>query len=317
MRWVFAGVLLLWGQEKTGIAFFEGKWEDLLKEAQRLNRPIFVDFYAVWCGPCKSLEKNTFPNPELGQYVANHYLAYRIDAERGQGPRLADQYKVRAYPTLLFLDPTGKELGRQIGFVDAPTLLRLLTQYEQRYKKQTETRPATWPDFLEAYQVYLADLTQTAWPAAFSTAYAKWREAITQKDWENASTALAALDPLSKSLLEALTFYHRGQPTLALRTLHQELFQKNKLSPAQSHWLAAYTLSHWDALPPETYQWITFTTHKDPNGKAFLTQAALAFKLNRLQEAQAALKEAQREIPPNDPALSKLQQLISSAKAQR
>jgi len=113
MRWY--GVLiigLLWAQSKGGVSFFTGSWAQLIEEAQRTKRPIFVDVYAEWCGPCKMLERQTFPNPELGAYTQKHYLAYRLDGEKGEGPKLANQYRVRAYPTLLFLDPTGKELGR-------------------------------------------------------------------------------------------------------------------------------------------------------------------------------------------------------------
>ncbi len=317
MCWIFIGALLLvWGQKATGIAFFEGKWNDLLKEAQRLNRPIFVDFYAVWCGPCKMLERNTFSNPEVGSYVAKNYVAYRIDAERGEGPTLSNRFKIRAFPTLLFLDPTGQELGRYVGYVDAPTLLRLMTQYEQAYKKQSHTKPATWPDFIEVYQVYLSDVAREAWDTGFWATYEKWHSAITQKDWEGAQSALSPLNAPAKDVLEALTQYHRGQTELALRLLHQELFQKNRLSPTQAHWLTAYTLIYWTSPPPpEAYQWISFTIRKDPTSQAFLTQAALAYKLNRLPEAHTALKEAQREIPSQDPALNRLQQLVSTAKA--
>ncbi len=122
MRWHVALLgTFLWAQAKGGITFFTGSWSQLLQEAQKQKRPIFVDVYAEWCGPCKMLERNTFPNPDLGAYVAKYYIAYRLDGEKGEGPRIANQYRVRAYPTMLILDPSGKELGRQIGYVDAPT----------------------------------------------------------------------------------------------------------------------------------------------------------------------------------------------------
>jgi thiol:disulfide interchange protein len=55
-----------------------------LQEAQKQKRPIFVDVYAEWCGPCKMLERNTFPNPDLGAYVAKYYIAYPWMARRAK-----------------------------------------------------------------------------------------------------------------------------------------------------------------------------------------------------------------------------------------
>ncbi|MEN2992202.1 MAG: thioredoxin family protein [Bacteroidia bacterium] len=122
------------------IAFFQGDWEALLEEAKKQHRPVFVDFYTTWCGPCKMLERYTFSDASVAAYVQANYLAYRVDCERGKGPMLANAFHVRAYPTIVFLSPEGKEMGRQVGFVDAATFLALL----RRYRESTEyARPSS------------------------------------------------------------------------------------------------------------------------------------------------------------------------------
>ena len=48
-------------------------------EAQKVNpKPIMVDAYTVWCGPCKLLDKNTFANKDVSEYLnANFYPCTR------------------------------------------------------------------------------------------------------------------------------------------------------------------------------------------------------------------------------------------------
>lgn len=316
-KWVVMAFTLVWAQVKGGIQFFNGSWSQLLQEAQKQKRPIFVDVYAEWCGPCKMLERSTFPNPELGAYVAKHYIAYRLDGEKGEGPRIANQYRVRAYPTMLFLDPSGKELGRQVGFVDAPTLLRLMQNYYSAFDKSRSDRAPTWETFQEAYGVYLSTLTSQAWGASFTPTYQAWHNYVQNRDYESAQGLSARLPSPLQETLGALVRHFRGEPETALRTLHYELFTKGKLSPIQLLWVCGYYVMYASSLPPEALQWSTYAVRKDPSGIGFLTHAAVAYRLSRYSDAQTALKEAQKEIPATDEALSTLQQLASLAMRQK
>lgn len=316
-RWAVIASSLVWAQVKGGIQFFSGSWSQLLQEAQKQKRPIFVDIYAEWCGPCKALERSTFPNPDLGAYVAKHYIAYRLDGEKGEGPRIANQYRVRAYPTMLFLDPSGKELGRQVGFVDAPTLLRLMQNYYSAFDKSRSDRAPTWESFQEAYGVYHSTLTSQAWGTDFTSTYQAWHDYVQNKDYEHAQGLIGNLPSPLRETLEALSRQLRGEPEAALRILHYELFTKGKLSPLQLLWVCSYQIMYAPNLPPEALQWSTYAVRKDPSGVGLLTHAAVAYRLSRHSDAQAALKEAQKEIPPADQALSTLQQLVSLSLRQK
>jgi thiol-disulfide isomerase/thioredoxin len=99
-----------------GIAFVEGRpFAEMLRRARAEKKPLMVDTYAVWCGPCKQLDRTTFADPDVGAWAKKNVLAVKIDAEKGEGRRIARRYAVRAFPTILFLDPSGDELDRISG----------------------------------------------------------------------------------------------------------------------------------------------------------------------------------------------------------
>ena len=68
--------------QAQGIVFEEGQWADILKKAADQNKPIFVDAYTTWCGPCKWMAKNTFTDEKVGAYFTENYLAYKMDMEK-------------------------------------------------------------------------------------------------------------------------------------------------------------------------------------------------------------------------------------------
>lgn len=93
-----------------GIVFETGTWTEVVEKAQKLNRPIFVDVYTSWCGPCRVMAATTFTQKEAGDVYNNSFVNVKIDAEKGEGIGLAKKYKVQSYPTYLFIDPMDETL---------------------------------------------------------------------------------------------------------------------------------------------------------------------------------------------------------------
>jgi thiol:disulfide interchange protein len=106
-----------------GIQFFNGTFQEALEKAKAENKPIFLDIYATWCGPCKMLKKHTFSDKEVGTYYNTNFINIAIDGESKEGRELANLYQVRNYPTLLIIDKSGKQLTRQVGFVQPHILV--------------------------------------------------------------------------------------------------------------------------------------------------------------------------------------------------
>jgi thiol-disulfide isomerase/thioredoxin len=102
--------------EPSGIKFFTGSWKALLAEAKRQNKPVFIDVYTSWCGPCKAMAKEAFPDKKVGEKFNASFISYQIDAEKGEGVEIARRYTVRAYPTSLYVSADGTLLHRSEGY---------------------------------------------------------------------------------------------------------------------------------------------------------------------------------------------------------
>ena len=101
--------------ETKGIQFFHGTWDELMAKAKKENKPVFVDAYAVWCGPCKNMAATVFTNEEVGDYFNKNFINYKFDMEKGEGPAFAQKWKVTGYPTMFFFDPSGNLTNRVLG----------------------------------------------------------------------------------------------------------------------------------------------------------------------------------------------------------
>ena len=111
--------------ESTNIEFFKGTFEEALAKAQAEDKLVFMDAYTVWCGPCKWMSKNTFTDPKVAEYFNENFVNVKMDMEKGEGPGLARKYRVRGYPTLLFLNGDGSIAKTQLGALPAEPFLAL------------------------------------------------------------------------------------------------------------------------------------------------------------------------------------------------
>lgn len=105
------------------INFIENSWDAAVKRAKSEHKYIFVDAYAVWCGPCKLLKATTFKNKEVAAFFNANFVNVSIDMEKGVGIQLSEKWGITAYPTLLIIDVNGEIITGSEGFVNAKDLL--------------------------------------------------------------------------------------------------------------------------------------------------------------------------------------------------
>jgi len=117
------------GDKKSNqINFIENSWGEALKQAAAKKKYIFVDAYATWCGPCKMLKATTFKNKDVIAFYNSNFINVAMDMEKGQGPELAAQWGLRAYPTLIIFNAQGKPVYGTVGFIKPDDLIKFGVQ---------------------------------------------------------------------------------------------------------------------------------------------------------------------------------------------
>jgi thiol:disulfide interchange protein DsbD len=85
--------------------------EEILAEAKRGGKPVFIDSFADWCIPCKEMDNRTFNQPEV-IIASRSFIMLKADLTRRSGPEeiFYKKYGVKGVPTLIFLRPDGSEI---------------------------------------------------------------------------------------------------------------------------------------------------------------------------------------------------------------
>ncbi|MEL0644928.1 MULTISPECIES: thioredoxin [unclassified Olleya] len=85
------------------------------------DSPVLVDFYAEWCGPCKTMSPIL---KDVKDNLKDRVSIIKIDVDKNQ--ELASKYQVRGVPTLL-LFKKGKQVWRQSGVLQKNELIDVIT----------------------------------------------------------------------------------------------------------------------------------------------------------------------------------------------
>ncbi len=121
----FALLLSLSVAAQEGIQFQKNNFGEMLEKAKKENKLIFIDAMAVWCGPCKLMDKNVFSQKSVGDFYNANFINGKFDMEKGEGLELAARYGVRSYPTFLFINGDGQLVSRNMGYLPESTFLEL------------------------------------------------------------------------------------------------------------------------------------------------------------------------------------------------
>lgn len=88
------------------------------------DKPVLVDFFAEWCGPCKAMAPIL---KDVKSLVGDKSTIIKVDIDKN--PDTAQAYQVRSVPTLIIFK-NGKPVWKQAGVVSAAELIRLINQFK-------------------------------------------------------------------------------------------------------------------------------------------------------------------------------------------
>jgi len=109
--------------------------KDAMDESRRGGKILFVEAYTTWCGPCKFMEKEVFPNNEL-EKPYSEFICVRIDIEEEENLAFSDTIGIDAIPAFIFISPNGKILHKKKGALSVEEMILLAG-----YGKNPESHP--------------------------------------------------------------------------------------------------------------------------------------------------------------------------------
>jgi thioredoxin-related protein len=130
MKKIIFGLFAAWAVSQ--VAASEGEWlTDLPKALDRAKaekKAVLMDFTGSdWCGWCKRFNKEVFSAAEFKEYAAKNLVLVEVDFpnQKKLGPELKkaneglkSKYNVSGFPTLVVLNGEGREIGRQVGYME-------------------------------------------------------------------------------------------------------------------------------------------------------------------------------------------------------
>lgn len=138
---------------QESINFEKGTFKEILAKAKKEKKLVFMDAFAVWCGPCKLMEKNIFTLRSVSEYYNANFINARFDMEKGEGQEIAMKYGVRSYPTFLFLNGDGEVVMKNYGYMGEKDFLTIAQEanqpkYRNSSNKELFEKGESNPEFL-------------------------------------------------------------------------------------------------------------------------------------------------------------------------
>jgi thiol:disulfide interchange protein len=109
-------------------------YEEGMLASGSLHRPVILDFYADWCPPCVAMEEGTYPDPRVISELSD-FVAIKVDTQKRID--IETKYSIAYYPTVVFLDPEGREVSRHIGYLGPEEMVEEIKLSRDKLPKES------------------------------------------------------------------------------------------------------------------------------------------------------------------------------------
>lgn len=168
---VFIGLIyVIFFRDTTKHPDWESFNDNIFKKAKRENKLVVLHLAANWCHWNHVMEKNTYANPLIIDYLDKNYIVCKEDHDARQD--LTSLYSQYGWPVTIIFDGDGNELAKEVGFIDSDRFMTMLTQLR--------AHPTPLPD--NSFQVTIGARTDSSKQKSLDVLNKKFLNALDIKD---------------------------------------------------------------------------------------------------------------------------------------
>lgn len=125
IRVVILLILLCCSQWSNAQMAWTSNYELAQAIAIERDQLILVDFWAIWCGPCRTMDRDLWSLPEMKE-LAKNFVPLKVDVDTDRS--MAIKYNAKSIPMVLLMTASGEVIWQQIGYGNADQYIRILEQ---------------------------------------------------------------------------------------------------------------------------------------------------------------------------------------------
>lgn len=173
---------------------WETDYHQAVQQAEESGKPVLIDFYATWCGPCKMMDEQTYTDPDVIQALGD-YVAVKVDVDAAE--KVAFAYGVQSIPRTVVLNIHREMVGDRVGFLERDDFLALLKDVQELIHKKVDGTVIT-----------VADASPRQVAIAPDTEFSEVMALLANPDPAVREKALSLLQQLDRTL--AVSWMRRG-----------------------------------------------------------------------------------------------------------
>lgn len=125
------------GAARAQVLFETASTDSVRQMAIKTNKLVFIDLYANWCPPCRTMEREVFSRKDVGEFMNARFINAKYDVDKQLGKELLKKYVQNgAIPTYLIFNTAGDLLGRIQGASAPDEFMRDISKILEKHKKK-------------------------------------------------------------------------------------------------------------------------------------------------------------------------------------